>query len=240
MKTPIKISKEAIRIPKPQPKKLRIVRNGKDGKTPTREELLEMIKPLIPDIPKEVVKTIPKKALTRLIEEYIANKPLTPPTVDFYMKETDAGTEVTINWVVHLIPRAVYWPKLRNLQQMWDVSVTNPSEWQWLVFKDWYWKNVPITNNETTTSVTTNINISETSWNYLYLVDTTLSDITIQLPTAIGNTANYQFKRISDWTYEAHIVPFGTETIDTYSILDILFKNTNIPIVSDGSNWLIL
>jgi hypothetical protein len=92
--TPIKISKETIRIPKPQPKKLRIVRNGK---TPTKEELLELIKPLIPDIPKEVVKTIPKKALTRLIEEYIANKPLTPPTVDFYMKETDAGTEVTIN-----------------------------------------------------------------------------------------------------------------------------------------------
>ena len=136
MKTPIKISKEAIRIPKPQPKKLRIVRNGK---TPTKEELLELIKPLIPDIPKEIVKTIPKKALTRLIEEYIANKPLTPPIVDFYMQETDAGTEVTINWVVHLIPRAVYWPKLRNFVQMGDTP--DSFEWQW-------WKIVTVKQDE--------------------------------------------------------------------------------------------
>jgi len=93
-KNPTKISKQAIRIPKPQPKKLRIVRNGK---TPSKEELLEMIRPLIPEIPPQVVKNTPKKALIRLIEEYIANKPLTPPTVDFDMKETDAGTEVTIN-----------------------------------------------------------------------------------------------------------------------------------------------
>jgi len=94
--------------------------------------------------------------------------------------------------------------------------------------------------SETLVSISWDTTITETSWNYLYLIDTTLSDITINLPTAIDNTANYQFKRISSWTYEAHIVPFGTETIDTYSILDILFKNTNIPIVSDGSNWLIL
>jgi hypothetical protein len=93
---------------------------------------------------------------------------------------------------------------------------------------------------QTPVEVSWNTTITETSWNYLYIIDTTLSDITINLPTAIGNTANYQFKRISSWTYEAHIVPFGTETIDTYNVLDILFKNTNIPIVSDGSNWLIL
>ena len=92
-KNPIKISKQAIRIVKPQPKKLRIVR---DGKTPTREELLAMITPLIP-IPKEVVNKVPKKALIKFMEEYIAKKPLTPLTVDFDMKETDAGTEVTIN-----------------------------------------------------------------------------------------------------------------------------------------------
>ena len=121
--TPTKISKQAIRIPKPQPKKLRIVRNGKDWKTPTREELIEMIKPLIPEIPKNV----PKKALERFLEEYIAKKPLTPLTVDFNMKETDAGTEVTINWVKHLIPRAVYWPKLRNFIQMGDT----PDSYEW-------------------------------------------------------------------------------------------------------------
>lgn len=125
MKNPIKISKQAIRIPKPQPKKLRIVRNGK---TPSKEELLDIIRPLIPEIPPQVVKNTPKKALIRLIEEYIANKPLTPPTVDFDMKETDAGTEVTINWVVHLIPRAVYWPKLRAFLQMSDTPDTY--EWQ--------------------------------------------------------------------------------------------------------------
>ena len=123
-KTPIKISKQAIRIPKPQPKKLRIVRNGK---TPTREELLAIIEPLIP-IPKEIVKKVPKKAIEKFIEEYIAKKPLTPLTVDFYMKETDAGTEVTINWVTHLIPRAVYWPKLRSFLQMSDTP--DSFEWQ--------------------------------------------------------------------------------------------------------------
>ena len=92
----------------------------------------------------------------------------------------------------------------------------------------------------TKTIVTGNINISQWSWKWLYLIDTTNWDVTITLPTAKSNTAEYSFKRISSWTYEAHIVPYGTETIDTYNVLDILFKNTNIPIVSDGSNWLIL
>lgn len=50
----------------------------------------------------------------------------------------------------------------------------------------------------------------------------------------------FSFKRISDGQNIARILPNGTETIDTYSYLDILFKNTNMPLVSDGTNWLIL
>ena len=135
--------------------------------------------------------------------------------------------------------------------QLLTGSPWNPWEWVprwWTIWQilskksnknfDTEW--ITDSTSETLITISWNTTITETSWNFLYIIDTTLGDITIQLPTAIGNTANYQFKRISSWNYEAHIVPFGTETIDTYNVLDILFKNTNIPIVSDGSNWLIL
>jgi microcystin-dependent protein len=135
--TPIKISQEVIRIQKPQPKKLRIVRNGKDGKTPTREELLSIIAPLIPEAPK----TSSRREIKKLIEDYIAKSVKEPPSLDFEIKETDLWTEIFINGKKHIIPKAIYWPKLRNLQQMGDVSLINPTDWQSLVFRDWYWVN---------------------------------------------------------------------------------------------------
>ena len=50
--------------------------NGENGKTPTKQELLDMIEPLIPDIPK----TISKKEVVKLIEDYIAKIKIEPPT----------------------------------------------------------------------------------------------------------------------------------------------------------------
>jgi hypothetical protein len=86
------------------------------------------------------------------------------------MKETDAGTEVTINWVTHLIPRAVYWPKLRNLQQMWDVAISNLKENDLLTFKDWYWVNdsditVDTVEYNTSYTPTWNETVGTTYWN---------------------------------------------------------------------------
>lgn len=110
-------------------------------KAPTQEELLALIRPLIPDAPK----TASRAELKKMIGDYIEKHKWTAPTLEFEVKETDQGTEIYINWKKHIIPKAVYAPKLRNLQQMGDVSVVNPDSGQGLIFRDGYWVNEDIT-----------------------------------------------------------------------------------------------
>lgn len=143
-KNPIRINKQSSKIKTTEPRKLRIVR---DWKTHTREELLSIIAPLIPEAPK----TASKRETKKMIKDYIEQSVKTPPSIDFEIKETDLWTEIFINGKKHIIPKAVYWPKLRNLQQMGDVSFsTNPANWQSLVFRDWYWQNEEVAPTPTT------------------------------------------------------------------------------------------
>lgn len=100
-------------IPKPP-------KDWTDWKTPTKEELLELIAPLIPKIPKNLT----KGEIKALIAEYIEKSKVEPPTIDFEMKETPEGTEIMIGGKKHLIPRAVYAPKMRNFIQLWDTPWT--------------------------------------------------------------------------------------------------------------------
>lgn len=182
---PKKISLEAIKIQKPQPKRLRIVRNGKDGKTPTREELLSIILPLIPEAPK----TASKREIKKMIEDYIEQSVKTPPSLDFEIKETDLWTEIFINGKKHIIPKAIYWPKLRNIQQMGDVSLINPTDGQSLVFRDGYWQNEEISgwDRYKTTSTTPNTIVSTGS--LTFTVETWLSYI-IQQDVIIAYDSN--------------------------------------------------
>jgi hypothetical protein len=56
-----------------------------DGKTPTKEELLTLMKPLIPKINKNLT----KGEIKEIIADYIEKSKVEPPTLDFDMKETD-------------------------------------------------------------------------------------------------------------------------------------------------------
>ncbi len=87
-----------------------------EPKMPSREELLALMKEIIPDAPK----TASKREIIRMIGDYIEKNKQEPPTLDFSITDTDQGTVIMINGVKHIIPRAVYAPKLRTFLQMAD------------------------------------------------------------------------------------------------------------------------
>jgi hypothetical protein len=64
-------------IPEPIP--------AKDGKTPTKEELLALMKTVIPKINKNLT----KGEIKEIIADYIEKSKVETPTLDFDMKETD-------------------------------------------------------------------------------------------------------------------------------------------------------
>lgn len=88
----------------------------------------------------------------------------------------------------------------------------------------------------TTTSAT--YNETATSGNKLVLLNTTSNNITVNLPTAVGNTATIRFKKIgipNVVTIDAN----GTETIDGHQTALLLRLNESITIMPDGTNWYI-
>lgn len=92
-------------------------------------------------------------------------------------------------------------------------------------------------------SLTTVVNVNTTPYNPVYtsgkilvLIDTTGGEVTVNLPNAVGNTAEYIFKKVIG-TPKAIIDPFGGQTIDSEASKEILFVNTAISIESDNSNW---
>lgn len=74
----------------------------------------------------------------------------------------------------------------------------------------------------------------------LVLVDTSSGDVTITLPTAVGNQGKvFQiFKTAS--ANKIIIDGNGSQTIDEELTQEVYVKLTNIPICSDGANWIIL
>lgn len=89
---------------------------------------------------------------------------------------------------------------------------------------------------QTTTSAT--YNETATSGNKLVLLNTTSNNITVNLPTAVGNTATIRFKKIgipNVVTIDAN----GTETIDGHQTALLLRVYESITIMSDNSNWYI-
>ena len=72
------------------------------------------------------------------------------------------------------------------------------------------------------------------------LVDTSITGITVSLPTAIG--IGGEIRTIKDKTGDANINniildAFGTETIDTLSTYNIRIRYESATLLSDGSNW---
>ncbi len=74
----------------------------------------------------------------------------------------------------------------------------------------------------------------------LVICDTSSNNVTITLPTAVGNTGKqFYIKKISS-AFRCFIDGDAAETIDEELIQVLNSKHTSVTIVSDGTNWLIL
>lgn len=89
----------------------------------------------------------------------------------------------------------------------------------------------------TISNITTNYNIQNTD----YILICNASDIILTLPSAIGLLGKvYHIKKIDTSGVYVRLTPYGSETIDGNSSLDIIVQYANITLVSDNSNWHII
>lgn len=79
-----------------------------------------------------------------------------------------------------------------------------------------------------------------TSGKQVILADASSGNITINLPTAVGNTAEYIIKKVNSNNNTVIIDPSGSETIDGDTTKTILFQNTVITVVSNNTNWFLI
>ena len=82
--------------------------------------------------------------------------------------------------------------------------------------------------------------ITPTTGNILYLVDATSGAITLNVPTAVGNTAVYAFKKTDASANTVIVDANSTETINGDSTAVIQYKNTAFQMVSDNANFNII
>lgn len=83
-------------------------------------------------------------------------------------------------------------------------------------------------------------NAAQTSGEIVILCDCTANNITINLPTAVGNTAKFHIEKIDSSANSVTIDPNGSETVNGSSTAAIAIENMNLTIVSDGTNWRII
>ena len=81
--------------------------------------------------------------------------------------------------------------------------------------------------------------ISETSGEVVILVDTSAGAVTVNLPTAVGNTAKYHIKLVADGN-TLTIEPAGTETIDGSTNATVVVENVTITVINNNANWFIV
>lgn len=93
----------------------------------------------------------------------------------------------------------------------------------------------PIIVNVTTTPYT----VTPITGNYIYLVDATAGNITMNFPSAVGNNAIYTVKKIDSSANTVTLDASGTETIDGQLTQTIRFKNTSVDLFSNNSNLFI-
>jgi hypothetical protein len=73
----------------------------------------------------------------------------------------------------------------------------------------------------------------------LIKVDTSNNDVVITLPSAAGYEFELHIKKTHD-NNRVYINPIEGQTIDDNGNIIILYKNTNIPLISDDANWCII
>lgn len=82
-------------------------------------------------------------------------------------------------------------------------------------------------------------NAAQTSGDIIFLINCTTAGgpVTINLPTAVGNAAEFTFKKIDAGADIFTVDPFGGETIDGETTAIVRFQNTAFSIKSDNVNW---
>lgn len=89
-------------------------------------------------------------------------------------------------------------------------------------------------------SPTTTLNLTDTSGQILIFADASSGNLTVNLPTAVGNTATVSVKKTDSSANTVIIDGNSSETIDGSATKTIEFQNTSITLVSNNSNWFII
>jgi hypothetical protein len=78
-----------------------------------------------------------------------------------------------------------------------------------------------------------------TSGTTIVLCNTTSNSITVNLPTAAGNTAIYEIKKTAA-ANSMILDPASTETIDGNATITVVVENESLTLVSDNTNWKVI
>jgi len=119
------------------------------------------------------------------------------------------------------------WDTDENIKYVWNGSV-------WIPINE---VNITIVNVLTTTH-----NATQTSGHVVLLVDAAAAggNVTVNLPTAIGNTAMFTIKKIDNGPNTVTADGFNAETIDGSLIAPISVPNLSISLVNNNANWFVI
>lgn len=92
-----------------------------------------------------------------------------------------------------------------------------------------------IPSSFTISTITSNTTVS---YGVLYLVDTTLGDITLTLPTSVGNSGKSVFVT-NIGNNKVKILPTLSQTINGNTEFNILYKNSYLEVLSIETNFII-
>ena len=82
-------------------------------------------------------------------------------------------------------------------------------------------------------------NATATSGTTIILCDTTSNSVTVNLPTAVNNTAIYEIKKTA--TANSMIIEGrNAETIDGDTTITVVVENESLTLVSDNTNWKVI
>lgn len=84
------------------------------------------------------------------------------------------------------------------------------------------------------------LNVTATDGIYAALCNCTSNNITVNLPTAAGNTATLMIKKTDSSTNTVTVDGNGAQTIDGGTTAVLAVQYESITLVSDGSNWSIV
>lgn len=99
--------------------------------------------------------------------------------------------------------------------------------------------STPSGGGYTVVSQTSTYNVTATSGTLIVLCDTTSGAFSVNLPTAVGNSAVINIKRTAG-NNQLSIDGAGTETIDGQTILNIDTIGRSVTLISNGTNWFII